>query len=124
MGEVLRSAQHFLAVVSCLLLASPDSLSDGIRAFPDARGAGANSRGGRGGAVLFVTNLHDSGTGSFRAAVESQGPRIVIFRVSGYIDLESPVRVSQPFLTIAGHTAPGDGICLNDIVPCRSVSVL
>ena len=114
MGEVLRSAQHFLAVVSCLLLASPDSLSDGIRAFPDARGAGANSRGGRGGAVLFVTNLHDSGTGSFRAAVESQGPRIVIFRVSGYIDLESPVRVSQPFLTIAGHTAPGDGICLKN----------
>ncbi len=83
-----------------------------VPAFPGAQGFGAHTPGGRGGKVLFVTNLNDAGPGSLRAACETPGPRIVAFRVSGLIDLEKPIRVREPFLTIAGQTAPGDGICL------------
>ena len=86
----------------------------GVRAFPGAEGAGAMARGGRGGQALFVTNLNDSGAGSFRAAVEARGPRIVLFRVAGHIELERPVRISNPYITIAGQTAPGDGVCLKN----------
>jgi pectate lyase len=77
-------------------------------AFPGAYGFGANATGGRGGSVYHVTNLNDSGPGSFRDAV-STGNRIVIFDVGGYIVLKSAVSVSSN-LTIAGQTAPGGGI--------------
>jgi pectate lyase len=81
-------------------------------AFPGAEGFGSDTPGGRRGKVVFVNNLNDSGLGSFRAACETRGPRIVIFRVGGLIDLKSPVVIREPYITIAGQTAPGDGVCL------------
>src|SRR5437773_135696 len=83
-----------------------------IPAFPGAEGFGSTTPGGRGGKVMFVTNTNDSGPGSLRAACEAEGPRIVIFRVSGLISLAAPIVVKNPFLTVAGQTAPGDGVCL------------
>ena len=96
-----------LALLPLSLLAAPP-----IPAFPGAEGFGAAASGGRAGEVYHVTSLEDSGPGSFRDAV-SNGPRIVVFDVGGYISLKSIVSVASD-ITIAGQTAPGDGIATRD----------
>jgi len=85
-----------------------------LPAFPGAEGAGRLSQGGRGGAVLKVTNLDDAGPGSLRAAVEAKGPRTVVFDVSGTITLATPLTIREPRITLAGQSAPGDGITLRN----------
>ena len=87
----------------------------GVKAFPTAEGFGAKALGGRGGAVIAVTNLNDDGPGSLRHAVEQAGPRTIIFRVGGTIKVHRPIRIRDPYITIAGQTAPGDGILIRNL---------
>lgn len=83
-----------------------------LPAFPGAEGFGATTPGGRGGRVVEVTTLADDGLGSLRHALREKGPRIVVFRVGGLIQLKKDIVVGEPFVTVAGQSAPGDGICL------------
>jgi pectate lyase len=82
------------------------------KAFPTAEGFGANAAGGRGGRVMSVTHLHDSGAGSLREALSAPGPRIIRFTVEGRIELKSPLVVTEGRVTIDGETAPGQGVTL------------
>lgn len=83
-----------------------------IPAFPGAQGGGMYSFGGRGGRVFTVTSLADRGPGTLREALESGGPRIVVFNVAGIIRLEERIRIRAPYVTLVGSSAPGDGVCI------------
>ncbi len=103
----------FTSIASGEILSAPQAFRS-IPAFPGAEGFGANSVGGHGGKVIEVTKVSDSGRGSFRAAIEAEGPRIVVFRVGGTIELLSRIDIKNPYITIAGQTAPGGGITLKN----------
>ena len=82
------------------------------KAFPEAQGYGASSVGGRNGKVIYVTNLNDTGTGSFRSALYYPAPRTILFAVSGVIHAKTQMVVTNPYLTIAGQTSPSNGITI------------
>ncbi len=104
-----KKALLYLAMLLAVLsiMATSQAVQTSVKAFPTAEGFGANAVGGRGGKILEVTNLNDSGPGSLRSCMEASGPRICVFRVSGTITLHGAIRVSSPYLTVAGQTSPG-----------------
>jgi pectate lyase len=110
--------QFLILMLSAVLVLSTTQPALAIPAFPGAEGFGTNTLGGRGGQIIEVTNLNDSGPGSLRQAMEVEtGPRIVVFRTGGTINLNRAILVrgaDKSYLTIAGQTAPGGGIQLKN----------
>ena len=86
----------------------------GLPVFPGAEGFGTRTIAGRGGKVIEVTSLADDGPGTLRAALDDPSPRVIVFRVGGTIELKESLFVNHPYVTVAGQTAPGDGICIKN----------
>ncbi|MEY4375645.1 MAG: hypothetical protein RJB26_195 [Pseudomonadota bacterium] len=107
------SAWATVAVGSATPATGDPSAPAGISAFPGAEGPAAATPGGRGGQILRVTTLEPTGPGSLLAAIETPGPRIIVFEVGGVIDLgQRTVNIREPYVTIAGQTAPSPGVTL------------
>jgi len=117
-NTTLLFALNGLFILPILALGQTPALP--LPAFPGAEGFGAFAQGGRGGQVMHVTNLQDAGEGSLRACAEATGPRICVFDISGIVELIEDITVEQPYLTIAGQTAPGEGITIRGMLDLRS----
>ena len=111
---VAASVVCLLAVLSNGSTVAAETKSPDVSAFPGAEGWGAVTAGGRGGKVIKVSNLNASGPGSFAEACATEGPRIVVFEVSGVI--RGNIRITQPHITVAGQTAPGAGITIEGMI--------
>jgi hypothetical protein len=103
---------RLISGVTLLLVHAALLLGAGLPAFPGAEGFGTQTSGGRGGRVIYVTSLADQGPGTLREALGAKGSRMVLFATGGLITLETPLVLREPFVTVAGQSAPGDGICL------------
>jgi hypothetical protein len=109
----MRLRIHLLAILLLSTALPAARATDDLLAFPGAQGAAAHTPGGRGGKILRVTTLAASGPGSLLAALETDGPRIVVFEVGGVIDFaQHEIKITKPFLTVAGQTAPSPGVTL------------
>src|SRR5690349_11209711 len=110
-GDICMASRSFL--LGILLWGGIAGAAESPLAFPGAMGVAAATPGGRGGEIIRVTTLALTGPGSFLEAIRKPGRRIVVFEVGGVIDLaESTVKIAEPYLTIAGQTAPRPGITL------------
>lgn len=119
--ECGNNATALAVIATVIIFATASHAEVLLKAFPSAEGFGACTPGGRGGKILFVTTLDDYDPskektieGSLRAAVDTDGPRIILFRVAGTIALKADLWITKPFATIAGQSAPGGGICIRD----------